>query len=95
MNAPIYFVHISDSHLGSDPEFEYKGRNPYRNLTKLIDTIRALPIELDFVMHTGDVANGRSSTLGSPEAYQLAKEMFSTLESSSMKTFCVVRAKGK
>lgn len=80
MTRPVYFVHISDSHLGSDLEFESRGRIPYQNLSTLLDAIRALPTEPDFVMHTGDVANGRSSTLGAPEAYRLAKEMFSNLD---------------
>ncbi len=80
MTKPVYFVHISDSHLGSDPEFEYKSRHPYPNATKLVAAIRALPISPDFVMHTGDVANGRRSTLGAPPAYRLAEEIFGTLD---------------
>lgn len=80
MTRPVYFVHISDSHLGPDPEFEYLGRNPYRNLTALLKNIKSMPIKPDFVIHTGDVANGRSSTLGAPKSYRLAQGLLSQLD---------------
>ena len=79
MKNPIYFVHISDSHIGPSTDFESGGRNPYGNLTRLLEAIKALPTRPDFVMHTGDVASGRHATLGDPEAYQLASEQFAQL----------------
>ena len=79
MGRPIYFVHISDSHIGPDKEFESGGRNPYENLTRLLGALKALPKKPDFVIHTGDVATGRQDILGDPASYRLADEQFAQL----------------
>ena len=79
MTRPVYFVHISDTHLGPDPSYEAFGRRPYDSLTALLDAIEGLPTQPDFVMHTGDVATGSGANLGVAESYRLAREQFSRL----------------
>lgn len=74
MSDPVYFVHISDSHLESKSDFVFKGANPYQNLEKVIETINALPKQPHFVMHTGDVTNQ-----GHPDAYAHAKTLFAKI----------------
>lgn len=70
----VRFLHISDTHISSDPAFSNYGHRPYDNLKRLIATINALPYSFDFVLHTGDVVEDASTT-----AYQQAKHLFSDL----------------
>ena len=72
---PIRFLHISDTHIGPTRDFEIYGSNTYDCVSQLVDTINALPIEPDFIMHTGDVV-----TDPFPEAYELAAEIFAKLK---------------
>lgn len=72
---PIRFLHISDTHIGPTRDFEIYGSNTYDCVSQLVDTINKLPIELDFIMHTGDVV-----TNPFPEAYTLAAEIFAKLK---------------
>jgi 3',5'-cyclic-AMP phosphodiesterase len=69
----LTFVHISDTHLHLDPNFvpdiiHFNSRTPVQ---KLIEAVNALPMKIDFVMHTGDVAD-RPET---PEHYHLARDI--------------------
>tara|TARA_Y100000588_G_scaffold279134_1_gene295941 strand:- start:12563 stop:13387 length:825 start_codon:yes stop_codon:yes gene_type:complete len=79
MIEPIYFVHISDTHLGPDRAYEAFGRRPYDSLSRLLDAIKALPTQPVFVMHTGDVASGSRANLGVAASYRLAEDQFSSL----------------
>ncbi len=74
MTRPIYFVHISDTHIHPDKDFEVHDRVPYRNAESLVDTLRGLSTRPDFIVHTGDVTND-----GQPEAYALATQLLDTL----------------
>ncbi|MBA3883759.1 MAG: metallophosphoesterase [Chthoniobacterales bacterium] len=56
----VRFLHIPDSHIGSDPTFETCGHNPLRELRELVRVINALPFPFDFVLHTGDVVDESS-----------------------------------
>lgn len=70
----IRFIHITDTHIGSTPDFSLYGRRPLPWLTKLVDTINALPFAADFILHTGDVTDD-----GSENAYLLAKNQLQRL----------------
>jgi Icc protein len=53
----LTFVHISDTHVHSDPKFtgrhvDFTSRN---GVNRLVDAINALPFAFDFVLHTGDI----------------------------------------
>lgn len=55
--ALVNFVHISDTHVHSDPQFtgphiDFTSRH---GVNMLVDAINALPFTVDFVLHTGDV----------------------------------------
>lgn len=80
MNKPVYFIHISDSHLGPDRSFEAYGRKPYDSLTRLLDAVRKVPVRPEFVIHTGDVASGKGAERGDPRSYQLMEELRSGLD---------------
>lgn len=51
------FVHISDTHVGPTPDSASEGRSPYASLEHLVEAINSLTFPVDFVLHTGDVAN--------------------------------------
>lgn len=72
---PVYFVHISDSHIGPTVDYTRHGHNPYECAKALVDHLNALPTKPDFVIHTGDIVADPSY-----EAYALAAEIFSALE---------------
>lgn len=70
----VYFIHISDTHFGPTKDFEHYGSNAYDVARRMVDTINALPVEIDFVIHTGDVTDHPDAA-----AYKLAEEVFSRL----------------
>ena len=72
---PLYFVHISDTHFGTDRAFIRHGHPTWPCARDLVDYINSLPCKPDFVIHTGDVA---SKPL--PAAYQLAERTLSQLK---------------
>lgn len=71
---PVYFVQISDSHIGPTYDFTRHGHNPYHCTKALIAHLNQLPIRPDFVIHTGDVVADPD-----PDAYRLAAELFAML----------------
>lgn len=70
----VYFVHISDTHIGPSPGYSLRGHYPLSCARQMVQIINDLPQRPDFVIHTGDVV-----TDPDPFAYQLAAETFSTL----------------
>jgi len=62
----LRFIHISDTHVGPNPDFTLWGYSPYRALETLVAHINALPFQPDFVLHTGDIVQD-----GSDESYAL------------------------
>lgn len=75
MSKLIRFIHISDTHIGPNKDFEQYGVNTYSCAQKLIAALNSLPFQPDFVVHTGDVTTDPSDA-----AYQLSQELFSTLK---------------
>lgn len=73
-STPLYFVHISDTHIGPTRSFELYGCNSYGNAQRLVETINALPMQPEFVIHTGDVV-----AYPDEAAYRLAESVFSAL----------------
>jgi 3',5'-cyclic AMP phosphodiesterase CpdA len=71
-STEIDFVQISDSHIGF-----HQAANPdvAATLKASIDAINALPKQPAFVVHTGDVTH-----LSTPEQFQTAKDVLSTLK---------------
>ena len=72
---PLYFVHISDTHIG--PTAVYQDRHnvaPYPCAERLVEIINKLPTTPDFVIHTGDVVYDPD-----PAAFALAADLFSRL----------------
>lgn len=75
MMEPLYFVHISDTHLGPTAVFQDRhGVSPYPCAEKLVAIINNLPTTPDFVIHTGDVVYDPD-----PAAFKLAADLFSRL----------------
>ena len=73
---PLTFVHISDSHLMTDPDRKGSERGPtLPGAEALIREINALPAPIEFVLHTGDVIHDPECE----EEYQLALEMYRQL----------------
>lgn len=77
-DAQLTFIHLSDTHLHTDPAF--KGKiSPYSFLegTKaLIEAIKALPVKIDFILHTGDVMNDPETHAD----YQVVNDLLSQLK---------------
>ncbi len=68
------FIHITDTHVAADPAFVSHGRSPLAHLEALVETINALTFPVDFVLHTGDLAEDRSEG-----AYRNARRTLSRL----------------
>ncbi len=74
----LTFVHISDTHIHADPEHtgkhvDFSSRQPVQ---KLIDTINQLEMDIDFVIHTGDVTHHPET----PEHYHIARDILSQIK---------------
>ncbi|GIW77280.1 MAG: hypothetical protein KatS3mg104_2343 [Phycisphaerae bacterium] len=74
MSRMVRFIHITDTHIGPHKDFTLYGRRPYEYLQVLIDQINALPFEVDFVLHTGDVVDDAN-----PISYELFRDQISRL----------------
>lgn len=70
----VYFVHVSDTHLGPEPDFELYGRKPHPYAERLVEILNNLPVRPDFVIHTGDVVADPN-----PDSYLLAAETLEEL----------------
>ncbi|MCB0034300.1 MAG: metallophosphoesterase [Anaerolineales bacterium] len=75
MKDPVYFVHISDTHIGPTADYARHGYRPLPHALKLVDLINNLPQKPDFVIHTGDVV-----TEPDPDSYQIAASVFAQLK---------------
>jgi Icc protein len=71
----VYFVHLSDTHIGPTPGYARFGQVSLPSAQRLVNIINSLPVTPDFVIHTGDVV-----TDPDPDSYALAAETFATLE---------------
>jgi 3',5'-cyclic-AMP phosphodiesterase len=71
----VYFVHISDTHIGPESDFELYGQKPLPHAQRLIEAIQKLPAKPDFIIHTGDVVADPD-----PDSFMLAAETFAELE---------------
>lgn len=74
MSLPVYFAHITDTHIGPTPEYERHGFRPYPCAVRLVELLNNLPTRPDFIVHTGDVV-----THPSEAAYALAAGVFARL----------------
>ena len=74
---PLTFVHISDSHLATDPGWSGHLTDllPRPGAEALVREINALPCHIDFVLHTGDVHSGPEQE----EDYQQAAALYARL----------------
>ncbi|MCY3866173.1 MAG: metallophosphoesterase [Chloroflexi bacterium] len=75
----ITFLHISDTHISSDPpghaRWTAEGHgHPNRGVEALLDVIAALPFEIDFILHTGDVCNDPCA-----DNYRCARDLLTKL----------------
>ncbi len=73
--APLYFAHISDTHIGPTADYSRHGHYSLPCAQRSVEVINTLPTRPDFVIHTGDVV-----TDPHPDSYQLAAETFARLE---------------
>ncbi|GAB4524680.1 MAG: 3',5'-cyclic-AMP phosphodiesterase [Anaerolineae bacterium] len=69
----ITFVHLSDTHIHADPTFtgEFIDFSSRPTVAALIDHINALPIDIDFVLHTGDIMTDPEKG----EDYRIARDI--------------------
>lgn len=76
-NRLLTFVHISDTHLHTDPTYTGPFTNvvPRPGVEATIRQINELPFEIDFVLHTGDVM---TDPLDAAE-YAIARDVLGTL----------------
>ncbi|MDX1662661.1 MAG: metallophosphoesterase [Candidatus Promineifilaceae bacterium] len=72
---PLYFAHISDTHIGPDPGYTRHGHAPLPCAERVVEIINDLPTRPDFVIHTGDIVADPD-----PAAYRLAARVFERLE---------------
>jgi Icc protein len=70
----MYFVQISDTHFGQDGHYEVRGVNTANNAMALVQAVNSLPINPEFIIHTGDVVDSPSN-----DAYGMASRVLSQL----------------
>ena len=75
----VRFIQISDTHIGATQDSTFRTYAPYPKCEALIKYINALDVELDFVVHTGDVC-GDKATHATSAHYELAKGLFDRLK---------------
>ncbi len=80
-NQTIYFIHISDTHIGPTPGYANYGSFALPAAQRLVERLNQLPFKPDFVVHTGDITADPH-----PAAYALARKTFSGLR---MPIYCV------
>lgn len=75
-DALLRFVHISDTHISHDPDYNSKWApvKPADGARELVRRVNALDFPIDFILHTGDVAYNPI-----PEAYPLTAEILGSL----------------
>lgn len=71
----VYFVHISDTHIGPTADYNRHGHSPLPCARRLVEIINNLPTRPDFVVHTGDVVTNPDEV-----SYQIAAEVFAKLD---------------
>lgn len=71
----VYFVHISDTHIGPHRGYTRHDHEPYSCAERVVEIINSLPTRPDFVVHTGDVVYHPN-----PDAYRLAAQVFGKLQ---------------
>ncbi len=74
-HEPVYFVHITDTHIGPSAGFARHGHLSLPSAQRMVDLINAMPTTPDFVVHTGDVVS-----FPDPDAYALAAETLNEIE---------------
>jgi len=72
---PLYFVQISDSHIGPTADYSRDGHYSLPCAQRVVEIINALPVRPDFVIHTGDIV-----TNPHPASYWRAAETFARLK---------------
>lgn len=73
-SKPVYFVQITDTHIGSTAAYSRHGHLALPCAQRLVDLVNALPTRPDFVVHTGDMVADPD-----PAAYELAAQTFADL----------------
>ena len=73
----LTFLHISDTHINPDPQYIkfYADVTPLVGAKALVHHINNLPFDVDFVLHTGDVAYDPD-----PEAYAMCREILGQIK---------------
>lgn len=74
MSRPVYFAHISDTHIGPTVAYARHGFRPYPCVVRLVELLNNLPTPPDFVIHTGDITTDPTDA-----AYELAAALFARL----------------
>ena len=74
-SEPLYFVHISDTHIGPHADYNRHGHYPLPCAERVVEIINNLPVTPDFVIHTGDIV-----TDPHPNSYKLAAKVFGRLK---------------
>lgn len=70
----VYFVHISDSHIGPTAKYSRHGYQSQPCAERAVEIINSLPATPDFVIHTGDVVTDPDE-----RSYKRAAKIFSKL----------------
>ena len=71
----VYFVHISDTHIGPSRDYRRHSHYPLPCAEQLVEIINNLPHRPDFVIHTGDIVTDPDAA-----AYRLAAKTFERLK---------------
>jgi len=76
-SSKLTFVHITDTHIYEDDQkvFEFSPDPPNKRARLLVEQIKQLPFDIDFILHTGDVVWDPTVA-----CYEKATEILSALD---------------
>lgn len=73
-----YFAVLSDTHIGADCGYEYEGYIPFERSKRAVKYLSELPVTLDCILHTGDIAGDKKIHCNRSSS-KLSAEIFSEL----------------
>lgn len=79
--APLYILHISDTHLFKNPSDSLLGVNTQDSFQAVLNKITTDEPKIDFILHSGDMSQD-----GSQASYQRVGELLETLQ---VPVYCV------
>lgn len=78
-DVTLHFVHVSDSHVGAAHERRARDLARLEQLVERLSALHASEVPIDFVVHTGDLADDADSPDATPDTTEAALRLLDAL----------------